>query len=116
LAAAEPLIAIDEEGGDVTRIGHLAGSYASDLAAAVDAGLAAAEGGPLVVVVRDVHRYPGARNLVTRLVAARPDTVVVEMGFLVWRPPRGGYVATYGAARISALAAAEILGLAPARG
>jgi beta-N-acetylhexosaminidase len=93
-----------------------AGSEASDLAAAADTGLAAADGRALVVVVRDAHRYPGARELVSRLLAARPDAVVVEMGLPVWRPPRGGYVATYGAAHINGLAAAEILGLAPGQG
>jgi beta-N-acetylhexosaminidase len=67
-------------------------------------------------VVRDAHRYPGARDLVTRLLAARPDAVVVEMGLPIWQPPHGGYVATYGAARINGLAAAEILGLAPGHG
>jgi beta-N-acetylhexosaminidase len=93
-----------------------AGSATGDLAAAANAGLAAAEGRPLVIVVRDAHRYPGARDLVTRLLAARTDAVVVEMGLPIWRPPHGGYVATYGAARISGLAAAEILGLAPGQG
>ena len=93
-----------------------AGSAASDLAAAADAALAAADGRPLVIVVRDAHRYPGARDLVTRLLAARPDAVVVEMGLPIWRPPHGAYVATYGAARINGLAAAEILGLEPAQG
>jgi len=93
-----------------------ASSASSDLAAAADAGLAAADGRPLVIVVRDAHRYPGARDLVTRLLAARPDAVVVEMGLPIWQPPHGGYVATYGAAQSSGLAAAEILGLAPAQG
>jgi beta-N-acetylhexosaminidase len=93
-----------------------ASSATSDLAAAADAALAAAEGRPLVIVVRDAHRYPGARDLVTRLLAARPDAVVVEMGLPIWQPPHGGYVATYGAARINGLAAAEILGLAPGQG
>jgi beta-N-acetylhexosaminidase len=69
-----------------------------------------------VIVVRDAHRYRDARDLVTRLLVARPDAVVVEMGLPIWRPPRGGYVATYGAARISGLAAAEILGLEPGLG
>jgi len=66
-----------------------------------------------VVVVRDAHRYQAARDVVTRLLAARPDAVVVEMGLPVWRPPHAVHVATYGAARISGQAAAEILGLAP---
>jgi beta-N-acetylhexosaminidase len=38
--------------------------------------------------------------------------VVVEMGLPVWRPPAGVYLATYGAARTSSRAAAEVLGLA----
>jgi hypothetical protein len=33
------------------------------------------------------------------------------MGLPVWRPPADVYIATYGAARSSGLAAAEILGL-----
>ena len=37
--------------------------------------------------------------------------VVVEMGLPVWRPPSDAYVATYGAARPNAQAAAEALGL-----
>lgn len=63
-------------------------------------------------MVRDAHRYPAARDLVRRLLAARPDAIVVEMGLPVWRPPAGGYVATYGAARTSGQAAAEVLGFA----
>ena len=74
--------------------------------------LAAAAGRSLVIVVRDAHRYPAARELVRRLLAARPDAIVVEMGLPVWRPPAGGYVATYGAARTSGQAAAEVLGFA----
>ncbi len=74
--------------------------------------LAAAAGRSLVIVVRDAHRYPAARELVRRLLAARPDAIVVEMGLPVWRPPAGGYVATYGAARTSGQAAAEMLGFA----
>jgi beta-N-acetylhexosaminidase len=81
----------------------------ADDAAAV---LAAAAGRPLVIVVRDAHRYPAARELVTALLAGRPDAVVVEMGLPLWRPAAGGYIATYGAARTSSQAAAEVLGLA----
>ena len=73
---------------------------------------AAAAGRSLVIVVRDAHRYPAARDLVRRLLAARPDAIVVEMGLPVWRPPAGGYVATYGAARTSGQTAAEVLGFA----
>src|SRR5581483_11181690 len=67
------------------------GAPARDLAAAAGRALAAAAGRSLVVVVRDAHRHPAAQALVTRLLAARPDTVVVEMGLPVWRPPGGGY-------------------------
>jgi beta-N-acetylhexosaminidase len=88
------------------------GLAARDLASRADAALARAAGRSLIVVVRDAHRHPTARDLATRLLAARPDAVVVEMGLPVWRPPGGAYVATYGAARTSGLAAAEVLGLA----
>jgi beta-N-acetylhexosaminidase len=95
--------------GSIVRIGVTAttGDHAGD----VDRALAAAAGRALVVVVRDAHRYPAAREVVTGLLAARPDAVVVEMGLPVWRPRGGAYVATYGAAGASGLAAAEVLGL-----
>jgi beta-N-acetylhexosaminidase len=102
----------------VRRISIIAaadGPVADGLAAdglAAERALAAAAGRPLVIVVRDAHRYPAARGLVRRLLAARPDAIVVEMGLPVWRPPAGGYVATYGAARTSGQAAAEVLGFA----
>ena len=78
-------------------------------AAALVAG--AAEGRPLVIVVRDAHRYPAARSVVEALLAARPDAVVVEMGLPVWRVPARAYVATFGATRASSRAVAEMLGL-----
>ncbi len=75
--------------------------------------LAAAAGRSLVAVVRDAHRDANTRSLVSTLLAARPDTVLVEMGLPRWQPPGGtSYVATYGASRASAQAAAELLGLA----
>ncbi len=73
--------------------------------------LAQAAGRSLIVVVRDAHRHPAARAVITGLVAARPDTVLVDMGLPLWRPPGGVHVATYGAARPNAQAAAEVLGL-----
>ena len=80
---------------------------------AIAAGLSADAGGrSLVIVVRDAHRYPAAIALVEALLAARPDTVVVEMGLPVGRPPAASYLASYGAARASGLAVAQILGLA----
>ncbi|HJY03060.1 MAG TPA: glycoside hydrolase family 3 N-terminal domain-containing protein [Streptosporangiaceae bacterium] len=75
--------------------------------------LAAAAGRSLVAVVRDAHRDVNTRSLVSALLAARPDTVLVEMGLPRWQPPDGtSYLATYGASRASAQAAAELLGLA----
>ena len=47
------------------------------------------------------------------LLGARPDTIVVDMGAPAWTPPPGtAYLATYGASRACAQAAAEALGLA----
>ncbi len=75
--------------------------------------LATAAGRPLVAVVRDAHRDQNTRSLIEALLAARPDLVLVEMGLPLWRPPAGtSYLATYGASRASAHAAAELLGLA----
>jgi beta-N-acetylhexosaminidase len=77
--------------------------------------LAAAAGRSLVAVVRDAHRDEQTRSLVSALLAARPDLILVEMGLPLWRPPDStSYLATYGASRASAHAAAELLGLAPA--
>jgi beta-N-acetylhexosaminidase len=95
---------------------------ADDAASAADPGpvdaagiLAAAAGRSLVAVVRDAHRDEQTRSLVSALLAARPDLILVEMGLPFWRPPEGtSYLATYGASRASAHAAAELLGLAPA--
>jgi beta-N-acetylhexosaminidase len=70
-----------------------------------------ADGRSLVIVVRDAHRYAGHRALVSTLLAARPDAVLVEMGLPVWRPEGVAYVATYGATRANARAAAEVIGL-----
>jgi beta-N-acetylhexosaminidase len=79
-----------------------------DLAGLLDA----AAGRSLVAVVRDAHRDAGTRSLVSALLAARPDMVLVEMGLPLWQPPEGtSYLATYGASRASAQAAAELLGL-----
>ena len=71
-----------------------------------------ADGRGLVVVLRDAHRHAGQRALATALLAARPDAVLVEMGLPVWRPEGAVHLATYGAARANAQAAAERLGLA----
>jgi beta-N-acetylhexosaminidase len=88
-----------------------AGLPVSEAGAVTDAALSRAAGRPLIVVVRDAHRDPAARAVVTGLLAARPDTVVVDMGLPLWQPAGGLHVATYGAAWVNARAAAEILGL-----
>jgi beta-N-acetylhexosaminidase len=88
---------------------------ASPAAEVLDAAgiLDAAAGRSLVAVVRDAHRDANTRSLVSALLSARPDMVLVEMGLPIWQPPEGtSYLATYGASRASAQAAAELLGLA----
>jgi beta-N-acetylhexosaminidase len=72
-----------------------------------------AAGRTVIAVIRDAHRDPGAQAVITRLLAARPDTIVLEMGLPVWRPAARTYLATYGASRTSGQAAAELLGLTP---
>ncbi|WP_046471259.1 glycoside hydrolase family 3 N-terminal domain-containing protein [Allosalinactinospora lopnorensis] len=71
--------------------------------------LARVAGGSVVVVVRDAHRYPATRAFTEELCRARPDAVVVEMGLPVWRPACRAYISTYGAARVNAQSAAELL-------
>jgi len=80
--------------------------------------LKAATGRSLILVVRDAHRSPATRSLVTAVLAERPDTILVEMGLPYWQPPAGAYqayLATYGASRANARAAAELLGLTDLR-
>jgi beta-N-acetylhexosaminidase len=88
-----------------------AGLAVSAAAAVARAALVRAAGRSLIVVVRDAHRDPAARAVVGELTAARPDTVVLEMGLPLWVPAAGVHLATYGAARANAQAAAEVLGL-----
>lgn len=67
-------------------------------------------GQDLVLVVRNLHRWPEQRQAVESLLERRPDAIVVEMGMPVYQPPAaGGYIATYGAARVCAEAAAELM-------
>ncbi|MFI8340395.1 glycoside hydrolase family 3 protein [Streptomyces sp. NPDC085639] len=71
--------------------------------------LAAAGDRTVVAVVRDAHRHRWMAEAVDALVAARPDTVVVEMG-LPRTEPRGAlYIATHGASRVCGRAAAEVI-------
>jgi beta-N-acetylhexosaminidase len=72
--------------------------------------LAASSGRALVLAVRDARRV---LSLVEEVLAARPDAVIIEMGVPAWTPPpETAYLATYGASRVCAQAAAEALGLA----
>jgi beta-N-acetylhexosaminidase len=72
--------------------------------------LAASAVRPLVLAVRDARSVV---SLVDEVLAARPDAVIIEMGVPAWTPPQGtAYLATYGASRVCAQAAAEALGLA----
>ncbi|WSQ11745.1 glycoside hydrolase family 3 protein [Streptomyces sp. NBC_01231] len=63
----------------------------------------------IVAVVRDEHRHPWMAAALGTLLAARPDTIVVEMG-LPQAAPRGAlHIATHGAARVCGRAAAEVV-------
>ncbi|WP_374985899.1 glycoside hydrolase family 3 protein [Streptomyces fradiae] len=96
-------------GAELERLlpGTRTGSYGPE-AAAEDVLRAAGER-RVVAVVRDAHRHAWMREALDGLLAARPDTVVVEMG-LNQAPPRGAlHIATYGAARVCGIAAAEVV-------
>ncbi|MEU7071431.1 glycoside hydrolase family 3 N-terminal domain-containing protein [Streptomyces narbonensis] len=80
------------------------GSYAE---ASVDAVLGAAGERRIVAVVRDAHRHPWMTEALYGLLAARPDTVVVEMGLNEAEPRGALHIATHGAARVCGRAAAE---------
>jgi beta-N-acetylhexosaminidase len=82
----------------------------SELDANASALASAADSRSLVVVTRDAHRYTWQYALVNELAAMRPDVVVVEMGLPAWRPSgAAAFIATYGAGRSNARAAAELL-------
>ena len=105
-AAAGSVRRVNAADGSGAGRGHDGRSVAAGI-------LSGAAGRSLVVVFRDAHRDASTRSLVTTLLASRPDTVLVEMGLPRWLPPEGtSYLATYGASRASAEAAAELLGLA----
>jgi beta-N-acetylhexosaminidase len=90
---------------DARRVDPAAGD-----GAAAGSIITAAAGRSLVLAVRHGQ---GALPLVSELLGARPDAIVVDMGAPAWTPPPGtAYLATYGASRACAQAAAEALGLA----
>ncbi|MFD8076633.1 glycoside hydrolase family 3 protein [Streptomyces sp. NPDC059718] len=63
----------------------------------------------IVAVVRDVHRHLWMAEALGALLAARPDTVVVEMGVPQAAPSGALHIATHGAARVCGRAAAEVI-------
>ncbi|BCJ74121.1 hydrolase [Catellatospora sp. IY07-71] len=71
--------------------------------------LAGAEGRIPVLVCRDPHRHPWLAQLLAAVVAARPESVVVEMGVRHGEPLGAVHLATYGAATVCGRAAAEAL-------
>ncbi|MFJ8462490.1 glycoside hydrolase family 3 protein [Streptomyces swartbergensis] len=76
---------------------------------AARAALQAAGARRIVAVVRDEHRHPWMASALDTLLAARPDTIVVEMG-VPQAAPRGAlHIATHGAARVCGRAAAEVI-------
>lgn len=88
--------------------GTRTGTYGRETAGA-QAVVEAAGERRIVAVVRDVHRHEWMAKALTELLAARPDTMVVEMG-LNQAPPTGAlHVATHGAARVCGTAAAEVV-------
>ena len=80
------------------------GSYAESSVGEI---LAAAGERRIVAVVRDAHRHPWMTEALDGLLAARPDTVVVEMGLNEAEPRGALHIATHGAARVCGRAAAE---------
>ena len=78
-----------------------------DQAAVIDVApeLAAAVGRPLVLAVRELQHNRWMRRAVDAIRAERPDAVVVEFGL----PSGVADLCTYGASRVSGIAAAEYL-------
>jgi beta-N-acetylhexosaminidase len=72
--------------------------------------IAGTAGRPLVIVVRDAHRYHWVAATLRTAFTVRPDATVVEMGLPHGDiPPCGAYLATYGATAVSSLVAAMAL-------
>lgn len=98
---AGPLAA---RGARVTKLEHRDGPI--DLAPIVGS----AAGRSVVLTVRDLHRHEWQQQAAAALLEARPDAVVVERGLPACRPAAASaYIATSGAARVCAIAAAEVM-------
>ncbi|WP_447039915.1 glycoside hydrolase family 3 protein [Streptomyces sp. DSM 118878] len=87
--------------------GTTAGTFSGG-AAGTEA-LAAAGERRIVAVVRDAHRHGWMSAALDTLLAARPDTIVVEMGVPQSAPTGALHIATRGAARVCGEAAAEVI-------
>jgi len=93
-----------DRGARVTRIEHRDGPI--DIAPIVRK----AQGLSLVLTVRNLHRHEWQQQAAATLLEARPNAVVVEMGLPACRPAgASAYIATSGAARVCAVAAAEVM-------
>ncbi|MGW4028000.1 glycoside hydrolase family 3 protein [Streptomyces sp. NPDC004838] len=84
-------------------------SDSAETSALVGDVLGAAADRRIVAVVRDVHRHPWMAAALDALIAARPETVVVEMGVNRAEPRGALHIATHGAARVCGRAAAEVI-------
>ncbi|GAA2653959.1 glycoside hydrolase family 3 protein [Paractinoplanes durhamensis] len=91
---------------------RLTESYLAGLADPASVVLAGAEGRALVLVVRDLHRHPWQADVITAVLARRPDAIVVEMGVPV-TILGGVHIATFGATRACGQAAAELIAGSP---
>jgi beta-N-acetylhexosaminidase len=77
--------------------------------AELDRVLTDAAGRPLVLAVRSAHRRPWMREALHRLLRARPDALVAELGLPGSAPSGAAYLVTHGASRVCAQAAAEAM-------
>lgn len=71
--------------------------------------LEGSDGRTPVLVCRDPHRYPWLQALLRKVIDARPESIVIEMGVPAGPPMGTGHIATHGAATVCARAAVELL-------
>ena len=82
----------------------------ADAADRLDKIIVRGTGRPFVLAVRDAHRLPWQRDLLGRVLARRPDAIVVGTGTSHDRPLAAGrYLGTLGSGRASLEAAADVL-------
>ena len=110
-------VAVGEAAWGLPRDGAvLAGRPVVDVhpATSYDEVLAAAGSGSLVALVREAHRHDWVLALLEALAAARPDLVVVEMGWPGEAAlPGAAVVTTYGASQANGAALDHLLSAAP---